>query len=91
LCGRVSPGCERGCALALFEAVEEFDQQAIHFVGTFLLSPMADAREDYLPGEVRDMLFEGLDFLAPEAEDAITIAGDEEGGLVQLGAVEERS
>jgi hypothetical protein len=71
--------------------VEEFEQEAIHFVGTFLLSPMADARKDYFLDEIWDVLFEGIDFLAPEAEDAVAIAGYEEGGLSQLGAVEERS
>jgi len=71
--------------------VEEFEQEAVQFVGTFLLSPMADARQDDLFDEIRDVLFEGLDFFAPETEDDVAIAGDKEGGLSQLGAVEERS
>src|SRR5262249_48349796 len=50
---------------------------------------MADARQDQLPSQVRNVTLHCLDFFTPEAEDSIAVTRDKEGRLTQLGSIEE--
>src|ERR1700674_2594342 len=51
---------------------------------------MADARQDYLLDEMRHVALHRVDFLTPEAEDAVAIAGNKQRRLGQLRTVQKR-
>ena len=54
------------------------------------MSLMANARQGYLLDEMRRVALHRVDFLTPEAEDAVAIAGDKQRRLSQLRTLQKR-
>ena len=66
------------------ETAQEIGQETIHFLGAFLLGPVADARQDRFLPQIRRITFHRRDLFAPEAQYPVAIARDKQRRLSQF-------